>query len=82
MPLPRLTTEEFQRNLWRSQPRWARLYEAAFGIPAWLFLMVRMFTAQDPLATAMAVKIAIGLFVSAALLQLTMFIRAFWKMDV
>jgi hypothetical protein len=75
------TIEDFKQNLIHAQPRWAQIYELVVGLPAWVYLAVRFFKGDDLLAFPLSVKIAVGLFVSAVLLQMAMFFRAFWRMD-
>ena len=73
---------EFQSALWAGHPRWAKLYLYLVGVPAWLFLMIHEFTAEDPLSFGAAEKIAVGLFFSAVMIQMAVLFRAFWRMDV
>jgi hypothetical protein len=73
---------EFHQALWAAHPRWAKIYLYAVGVPSWLYLMLHQFMAKDPLSFGIAEKVAVGLFFSAAVVQMAVLFRAFWRMDI
>ncbi|MES2136190.1 MAG: hypothetical protein V4502_03910 [Pseudomonadota bacterium] len=73
---------EFRGAMWNAHPRWAKVYLYIIGVPSWLFLAIHQFAADDPLKFGAAEKVALGLFVSAVVVQMAVLFRAFWRMDV
>ena len=71
---------EIRQAQWNAQPKWAKRYALFIGLPAWLFLVI--YQVSDLTFSELGYKIAVGLFVSAAFVQLGCFFRSSWRMDI
>lgn len=64
---------------WRLQPMWVKALTIGVAIPAWLVLMVGMFTGNIGGRLNNAALIA---FAAVAALQMVFVFRAYWRMDL
>jgi sterol desaturase/sphingolipid hydroxylase (fatty acid hydroxylase superfamily) len=69
----------FRDGHWRVQPRWVKALALLIALPAWVVLMVSIFTGTigGTLQT-----VAFSAFAAVALLQLVFIFRAYWRMDL
>ena len=79
--LPRTTLQEFRQAIDDAHPRWAKIYIWAVGVPAWLYMAYRVFTA-DKFEIGSLDKVAAAAFASAVLVSIFILFRAFWRNDL
>jgi hypothetical protein len=64
---------------WRVLPRWAKRVSILVGLPAWLALMIGVFSGR---ANTHLVLVAFGAFAGVAILQTVLLFRAYWRMEL
>lgn len=79
--LPRVTLREFSQAIDDAHPQWAKIYIWAVGVPAWLYMGYRVFTA-DTFEISSLDEVAAVAFASAALVSIFVVLRAFWRNDL
>jgi len=67
------------RGHWRVLPGWAKAITVLVGVPAWLVLMLGVFTDKADSRTAF---VAFCVFGSVAVLQTVLIFRAYWRMEL
>ena len=64
---------------WKVQPRWLKALTILVAVPAWLVLMVSVFSGD---IDATVETVALSAFVATFLLQVAFVFRAYWRMDL
>jgi len=64
---------------WQVLPRWAKGISIFVGLPAWLTLIIGVFSGGPDTCL---VLIAFGAFAGVAILQGVLLFRAYWRMEL